>query len=235
MKCLTLTILCLAVSGKALAQFHTISNSTPHYRVHSIEGAPTDLKVIEEPKTSTPSVADATDDVHESVSTKGETVGMEVDSMRKELIQRYLSVSFPLGHIHVTSPFGIRKHPIFRKKLKHDGIDLRAKYEEVYSVMDGEVTAVGSDKKSGIYVIVRYIGGYTCSYCHLSQPMVGKGDSVKAGEVIAISGNTGTSTGAHLHFGVRDSSGKCLDPMVMLEFIRKTREDVVRGLQNLNG
>ena len=155
--------------------------------------------------------------------------------MRKVLIQRYLSVSYPLGHIQVTSPFGIRKHPILRKKLKHDGIDLRAKYEEVYSVMDGEVTAVDSDKRSGIYVTVRYPGGYTCSYCHLSQPMVKKGDSVKAGEVIAISGNTGTSTGPHLHFGVRDSSGECLDPMVILEFIRKTREDVVRGLRELNG
>ena len=230
-----MTILCLAVSGKALAQFNTISSSTPHYKVQMTGGAPTDPKVMEAPKTSTPSVADATDDVHESVSTKGETIGMEVDSMRKVLIQRYLSVSYPLGHIQVTSPFGIRKHPILRKKLKHDGIDLRAKYEEVYSVMDGEVTAVDSDKRSGIYVTVRYPGGYTCSYCHLSQPMVKKGDSVKAGEVIAISGNTGTSTGAHLHFGVRDSSGKCLDPMIMLEFIRKTREDVVRELRELNG
>lgn len=230
-----MTILCLAVSGKALAQFHTISNNTPHYRVQMTDGAPTDSNVMEVPKTSTPSVADATDDVHEAVSTEGKTVGMEVDSMRKELIQRYLSVSYPLAHIQVTSPFGIRKHPILRKKLKHDGIDLRAKYEEVYSVMDGEVTAVDSDKRSGIYVTVRYPGGYTCSYCHLSQPMVKKGDSVKAGEVIAISGNTGTSTGAHLHFGVRDSSGKCLDPMVILEFIRKTREDVVRGLRELNG
>lgn len=230
-----MTILCLAVSGKALAQFNTISSSTPHYKVQMTGGAPTDSNVMEVPKESTPSVADATDDVHESVSTKGETIGMEVDSMRKVLIQRYLSVSYPLGHIQVTSPFGIRKHPILRKKLKHDGIDLRAKYEEVYSVMDGEVTAVDSDKRSGIYVTVRYPGGYTCSYCHLSQPMVKKGDSVKAGEVIAISGNTGTSTGPHLHFGVRDSSGKCLDPMVILEFIRKTREDVVRGLHELNG
>ena len=102
-------------------------------------------------------------------------------------------------------------------------------------MMDGEVTAVDSDKRSGIYVTVRYPGGYTCSYCHLSQPMVKKGVSVKAGEVIAISGNTGTSTGPHLHFGVRDSSGECLDPMVILEFIRKTREDVVRGLRELNG
>lgn len=230
-----MTILCLAVSGKALAQFNTISSFTPHYKVQMTGGAPTDSNVMEVPKESTPSVADATDDVHEAVSTKGKTVGMEVDPMRKELIQRYLSVSYPLGHIQVTSPFGIRKHPILRKRLKHDGIDLRAKYEEVYSVMDGEVVAVSSDRRSGKYVTVRYPGSYTCSYCHLSQPLVRKGDIVKAGEVIAISGNSGMSTSAHLHFGVRDSSGKCLDPMVILEFIRKTREDVVRRLRELNG
>ena len=99
-----MTILCLAVSGKALAQFNTISSSTPHYMVQMTGGAPTDSNVMEVPKTSTPSVADATDDVHEAVSTEGKTVGMEVDSMRKELIQRYLSVSYPLAQIHVTSP-----------------------------------------------------------------------------------------------------------------------------------
>lgn len=234
MKCLTMTILCLAVSGKALAQFNTISSSTPHYKVQMTGGAPTDSNVMEVPKESTPSVADATDDVHEPVSTIGKTAGMDVDSMRQELIQRYIGVSYPLSHIKVTSTFGMRNHPILHKRMMHQGIDLRAKYEEVYSVMAGEVIAVSSDKRSGKYVTVRYPGSYTCSYCHLSQPLVKKGDSVKAGEVIAISGNSGMSTSAHLHFGVKDASGNILDPMILLEFIRKTREDVIRGLRELN-
>lgn len=186
------------------------------------------------PKDSTSPVADATDDVHNMLSTIGKSVGMDVDSIRQELTRRYLSVSYPLSHIQVTSPFGMRKHPILRKKMKHDGIDLRAKYEEVYSVMDGEVTAVSYDKRSGKYVTVQYPGAYTCSYCHLSQPLVKKGDAVKAGEVIAISGNSGMSTGAHLHFGVCDASGVRFDPLVLLDFIRKTRENVVRGLQELH-
>ena len=201
----------------------------------SIKGSvQADSNKLELPKDSTPPVADATDDVHNMLSTIGKSVGMDVDSIRQELIKLYLSVSYPLSHIQVTSPFGMRKHPILRRKMKHDGIDLRAKYEEVYSVMDGEVTAVSYDKRSGKYVTVQYSGGYTCSYCHLSQPLVKKGDAVKAGEVIAISGNSGMSTGAHLHFGVRDASGARLDPLVLLEFIRKTRENVVRGLQELH-
>ena len=134
----------------------------------------------------------------------------------------------------MTSQYGMRMHPIMRKRMMHQGIDLRAKYEEVYSVMDGEVIMVSSDKRSGKYVTVRYPGSYTCSYCHLSQPLVKKGDHVKDGEVIAISGNTGMSTSAHQHFGVRNALGDRMDPLVLLEFIRKTREAVIRELQELH-
>lgn len=237
MKYLILTIFSLGISVKALGQFNTISNSPSLYRVHPIMNSTTtqaDSDMLEIPKDSTPPATSVTDDVHDAVSTIGKTVGMDVDSMKQELIQRYLSVSYPLSHIQVTSTYGMRNHPILRKKMMHQGIDLRAKYEEVYSVMDGEVVAVSSDKRSGRYVTLRYPGAYTCSYCHLSQPLVKKGDSVKAGEVIAISGNTGMSTSAHLHFGVKSASGERLDPMVLLEFIRKTREDVIRGLRELH-
>lgn len=230
MKYLILTILCLATSVKTFGQFHTISSVPSHYKVQTVMGDSCIIDIND----STPSTTDIENDVHEAVSTKGKTVGMKVDSIRQELIRRYLSVSYPLSHIQVTSSYGMRKHPILRKRMMHQGIDLCAKYEEVYSVMDGEVIEVSSDRRSGRYVTVRYPGDYTCSYCHLSQPLVKKGTFVKAGEVIAISGNTGQSTAAHLHFGVRNASGKRLDPMVLLEFIRNTREEVVRGLRELH-
>ena len=73
------------------------------------------------------------------------------------------------------------------------------------------------------------------SYCHLSQPLVKVGDRVKAGEVIAISGNSGMSKGAHLHLGVRDASGQWLDPMVMLRFVHQTRNKVMQRLISLQG
>ena len=231
-----MTVLCLAISSKAFGQFNTISNSFRHHInvVPVSHGTSCDSNAMETQNENTPPVTSVIDGVRIYAPTEGKAVGMDMDSMKSELIKRYLGVSYPLSHIEVTSQFGMRKHPVFRKKIKHDGIDLRARYEDVYSVMDGEVTAVGSDKRSGRYVVVQYPGGYSCSYCHLSQPLVKKGDLVKAGEVIAISGNSGTSTGAHLHFGVRDAAGKRLDPMVILEFIRKTREDVVRGLRELH-
>ena len=58
---------------------------------------------------------------------------------------------------------------------------------------------------------------------------------MKAGEVIAISGNSGMSTGAHLHLGVHDASGQWLDPMVMLRFVQQTRNEVMQQLFSLQG
>lgn len=235
MKYLLFTCAGLCISVNALAQFHTIANASSLYKVQPLEEeVVSDFNSLENPKDSTLSVYSIPDSAQNAVPTKGETVKMNVDSIRQELIHRYLAVSYPLSHIQVTSTFGMRKHPILHKRMMHEGIDLRAKYEEVYSVMDGEVIAVSSDKRSGRYVTIRYPGDYTCSYCHLSQPLVKKGTFVKAGEVIAISGNTGRSTGAHLHFGVRNASGKRVDPLVLLELIRKTREDVVKDLRALH-
>ena len=168
-------------------------------------------------------------------STKGKTEPFKADSVREALIRQYLSVAYPLRHIRVTSAFGMRRHPILNKRMPHNGIDLRARYEEVFSVLDGVVTAVGSDRRSGRYVSIRCMGGYSFSYCHLSQPLVKVGDRVKAGEVIAISGNSGMSTGAHLHLGVRDASGQWLDPIVMLRFVQQTRNEVMQQLFSLQG
>ena len=168
-------------------------------------------------------------------STKGKTEPFKADSVREALIRQYLAVAYPLRHIRVTSAFGMRRHPILNKRMRHNGIDLRARYEEVFSVLDGVVTAVGSDRLSGRYVSIRCMGGYSFSYCHLSQPLVKVGERVKAGEVIAISGNSGMSTGAHLHLGVHDASGQWLDPIVMLRFVQQTRNEVMQQLFSLQG
>lgn len=236
MKALLFTVLCLGTSAKATAQFNTISNTLSIYKVKPVtDESASDSNIMETQKDSTPPATWVTDGVQEAVSTKGETDEIDdVEARRQELIRRYLGVSYPLSHIQVISQYGMRMHPIMHKRMMHQGIDLRAKYEEVYSVMDGEVITVSSDKRSGRYVTVRYPGSYICSYCHLSQPLVKKGDRVKAGEVIAISGNTGMSTAAHLHFGVRNASGERMDPLVLLEFIRKTKEDAIRELQKVH-
>ena len=83
----------------------------------------------------------------------------------------------PLDKIIITSSFGTRKDPFSGGQGHHSGIDLKAHYEEVLSMLDGYVIGVGQDSRSGLYVILEY-GKYTISYCHLSRVLVNKGDMV---------------------------------------------------------
>jgi len=100
----------------------------------------------------------------------------------------------------VTSPRGYRKHPVQGTSTWHAGIDLRAWYEPVYSVLDGTVERTGEDTRSGRWVRIRHARGLLSAYAHLDRIDVSPGQSVRAGQPIGISGNTGTGTGPHLHF-----------------------------------
>ena len=71
-------------------------------------------------------------------------------------INRYSSVSFPVKTLKVSSTYGIRKDPFTKKKANHNGLDLKANYENVYSMFDGTVEKIGSDNRSGNYVTMRY-------------------------------------------------------------------------------
>ena len=126
-------------------------------------------------------------------------------------------VSLPLKSIHINSGFGMRRHPIYYKRIMHNGIDLSARYEKVYSMFPGTVIKVGQDSRSGKFVTVR-TGNYTISYCHLSQQLVKENEFVNAGTSIAISGNTGASTGPHLHLTTK-KDGQAINPTILLEFI----------------
>ena len=154
--------------------------------------------------------------------------GKQSEEMRNYWIGCYMSVSYPLKEIIVTSPFGRRKAPFSGKQSNHKGLDLRANGEEVYAMMSGEVVKVSSDKRSGNYVTIRH-GDYTVSYCHLSKSLVRKGAIVKPGEVVAISGNTGRSTGPHLHITAKYGK-KHIDPAILLQFVRETRDEALAHL-----
>jgi len=108
----------------------------------------------------------------------------------------------PLKRIIPTSQFGMRVHPVSGARKMHTGIDLKAWYEQVYSIADGIVKHEGWRNKEGYYIIINH-GEVESVYCHLSEIVAAKGSIIKAGEVIGISGNTGSSTGPHLHFGVK--------------------------------
>lgn len=99
----------------------------------------------------------------------------------------------------------------------HNGLDLQARGDKVFAMLPGIVHKVGYDKRSGIFVILRH-GDITSSYCHLSKVAVQKGGVVSAGTIVGITGNTGRSTGEHLHITCK-LKGKHVDPMAMIEVI----------------
>ena len=137
-------------------------------------------------------------------------------------------VALPLENIHINSGFGMRHHPIYHKRIMHNGIDLSARYEKVYSMFPGTVIKVGQDSRSGKFVTVR-TGDYTISYCHLSQQLVKENEFVNAGTNIAISGNTGASTGPHLHLTTK-KDGKAFDPTILIEYVLSVMNSYLKDL-----
>ncbi len=132
-----------------------------------------------------------------------------------------LGAYMPLNRINVTSPYGTRIHPIFGTAKMHNGIDLKANYEDVHSVLDGIITESGWDSKGGgNYIKIKHFNRFETSYLHLSQIYYKVGERVRAGFIIGKSGNTGNSTGPHLHFAVKEF-GQSINPYHFLNDLNK--------------
>ena len=122
---------------------------------------------------------------------------------------------FPInGKIKVNSPFNPRRmHPLRRRIIPHWGVDFKVNVgTPVYAPADGIVNFAGYMRGGGYTVIVKHAGPYSTVYMHLSKLDVKKGQKVHVGQILAKSGNTGASTGAHLHYELR-INGKAVDPL----------------------
>jgi hypothetical protein len=104
----------------------------------------------------------------------------------------------------VSSSFGLREHPINHRYIHHDGLDLAAREgSKVYSTGKGVVVSVSNDVRGyGKQVVVDHGYGYKTRYAHLSKFLVHVGDTVSRGTEVGLVGNTGQSTGPHLHYEV---------------------------------
>jgi murein DD-endopeptidase MepM/ murein hydrolase activator NlpD len=126
----------------------------------------------------------------------------------------FVAVCLPLKNLVLTSGFGYRIHPISRRYSFHNGVDLRAQHDTVYSILDGVVKTAAYDSKTGLYLSVSH-GNSESIYGHLSYLFVAARDTVYAGEPIGITGATGEVTGEHLHFAIR-YRGRYIDPLQFL-------------------
>ena len=116
----------------------------------------------------------------------------------------------------LSSPYGKRKDPITKKVSFHDGIDIANKIgTPVYSAGNGIVISSTYSKSYGKILIIDHGYSYKTVYAHLDKVLVNVGDEVKKGQEVAKMGNTGRSTGPHLHFEIRYNNQK-IDPRTIL-------------------
>lgn len=216
---IVIALLLLLSGNHVKAQFNTVSCPGNRYKV-----------TVENP-TRTTNKAEATPESITSENEKSVPDKVSLSSMdtkKKEQVARYLSVCYPLSHIKINSPYGYRKDPFTGKRKFHNGIDLHARSSKVFAMMQGRVIAVGQDKVSGKYVTLRH-GNFTVSYCHLSQISVSQGQDVLSGDVVGITGNTGRSTGEHLHITIRQKR-EYVNPRIFLDYINSVKESCVMEL-----
>ena len=127
---------------------------------------------------------------------------------------------WPVHTKNITSGYGWRKDPFYGESQFHQGIDVRANYEWVRASKYGRVSYAGWLGGYGKVVVVTHPGGDKTLYGHLSKITVREGQYVKQGQIIAKSGNTGNSTGPHLHFEII-RKGQHINPYAELKKKRK--------------
>ena len=123
-------------------------------------------------------------------------------------------LGMPLRHVRITSKFTYRRwHPILKRYRPHHGTDFGARRgTPLLAVYGGKVTYAGWMGGYGKVVKIRHPRGYESLYAHQSRIKVRRGQRVKKGDIIGYVGNTGRSTGPHLHFGLK-KNGRWVDPM----------------------
>ena len=120
----------------------------------------------------------------------------------------------PVPYYTLTSPFGMRIHPISGKWKMHNGVDMAcAQGTPIYAAKSGKVTVASyQEGGAGYYVSINHGDGFSSVYMHMTHYIVAPGQYVTAGQVIGYVGSTGGSTGPHLHFGI-SYNGTYVNPM----------------------
>ena len=133
------------------------------------------------------------------------------DSFRIDL-RNYV---MPTPSVKITDIFGYRPN----RRRMHNGLDVKVQTgDTIYAAFDGKVRVTSYQRRGyGHYVVIRHNNGIETLYAHLSKKLVEANDNVKAGDPIGLGGNTGRSSGSHLHFETI-LMGKCLDPALMFDF-----------------
>lgn len=119
----------------------------------------------------------------------------------------------PVDRVSLSSLYGMRIHPVTGRRQKHEGLDYTGKIgDPVYAVTDGTIARTGDNRLNGNFMFIEHAKGRESVYLHLDKILVKDGDHVKPGQKVALLGNSGRSTGPHLHFGWKEPGRGYIDP-----------------------
>ena len=152
----------------------------------------------------------------------------KLSSEQMATLLQFIPSGSPLEYKGVTSKYGYRIHPTLNRKEFHRGLDMRAKMKTpVYAAADGLIEYGGYHKKSGFgrLVIIEHNYGFKSYYGHLNKVVVKYGTFVKKGTLIAYSGNSGMSSGPHLHYELRFLH-RTVNPFWFVKWNVKNYEDI---------
>ena len=123
----------------------------------------------------------------------------------------------PVSGYTLTSPFGMRKHPVLGYNRMHNGIDMACTQgTPIYATRAGRVTTASYQAGgAGNYVSINHLDGFSSIYMHMTHYVVKAGQNVSAGQLIGYVGSTGISTGPHLHFGI-SYAGTYVNPLAYI-------------------
>ena len=163
------------------------------------------------------------DELETKMGLKGEffVSNIDIKNLSKDLINALLAVipnGKPVDNVIISSKFGWRIHPILKKREFHPGLDIKGKGKiPIYATANGIVVGAGLNPYGYGYVVkIANVFGFVTFYAHMRKNIkVKKGDFVRKGEIIGYMGNSGLSTGQHLHYEIRYNN-KPLNPIYFI-------------------
>lgn len=159
-----------------------------------------------------------------------------IDLNDKNHLLSILPSGSPLINTFVTSGFGNRYHPISKSKKLHTGLDFRAKIgTKVYATADGIVLKSRSNYQEGYgnMIVIMHNYGFKTLYAHMSEVYLKAGDIIPKGTLIGLTGNSGNSSGPHLHYEVKFIN-KFINPKDFLYWNTKTFGTIFNSNKNIN-
>ena len=180
-----------------------------------------DQNVADPEDYSSPSTKDASSNMMFSQGNYGEQPEFENTSNESQSASSN-ELALPVQNFKITSGFGNRKAPKAGASTSHNGLDLAVPVNsDVFAPMDGVVKSIYTNDHGGKQLVIQHADGSRSGYAHLNSYRIKVGDRVSKGQVVALSGNTGNSTGPHLHFTFRNAQGNPIDPTSIFNFSGK--------------